>query len=79
MGHGAGRQMRPIAEVGMSSATKVSRQPKKTFEISTVFCRCGGGMRENVGYPKLYSGYKEKEVNFDCEVSRNRIVEWFDI
>ena len=62
MGHGTGRQMGPIAEVGMSSATKVSRQQKNLRNIHGVL-QVRGGMRENVGYPELYSGYKEKELN----------------
>ena len=42
MGHGAGRQMGPIAEVGMSSATKVSRQQKKPSKYPRCFAGAGG-------------------------------------
>ena len=64
MGHGAGRQMGPIAEVGMSSATKVSRQQKKPSKYPRCFAGAGGEcgkMWDTHNY--FYSGYKEKEVN----------------
>ena len=64
MGHPSG-----ISRWDPSLRWEWARQPKfhgnkkKPSKYPRCFAGAGGWMRENVGYPKLYSGYKEKEVN----------------